>query len=225
MTNRTNSNPFVAVVGLHSSGSSCMAGVLYHLGLHMGNRLIGYWGDDPETNCGFEAVGLAQILREAMALPSTCMRVPEEHLYQRLSPFIREKIREAQAKQTIAGGKHPLLCRSGETLMRICGDDLRVVHIDRPLQDSINSLIRREGANTDPEKLEAHQRWLHDGKYDFVSRASHVLTVQYYDLLSDPEKEVQRVCEFLEINPDTHQVSKAIRYVKPEYQHVGPKAS
>jgi hypothetical protein len=29
---------FVAVLGLHSSGSSCLAGVLHHLGLHMGNK-------------------------------------------------------------------------------------------------------------------------------------------------------------------------------------------
>src|SRR5262249_9106247 len=38
---------FVAVIGLHSSGSSAMAGLLHHMGVHLGNQLGGYYGWNP----------------------------------------------------------------------------------------------------------------------------------------------------------------------------------
>lgn len=48
---------FLAIVGLHSSGSSAIAGVCYHLGVHLGNKLSGYYGNKPNKSCGFECRG------------------------------------------------------------------------------------------------------------------------------------------------------------------------
>ena len=67
--------PFVAVLGTHSSGSSALAGVLYHLGLHLGNSLGGFYGKDPEKVCGFEAMGLASLCERVLPFPETDYQV------------------------------------------------------------------------------------------------------------------------------------------------------
>jgi len=58
-------SPFFAVLGPHRSGSSCVAMLLHHLGVHMGNELGGYEGTG-----GGEAKGLADICESVMRFPS-----------------------------------------------------------------------------------------------------------------------------------------------------------
>ena len=48
--------PFFAVLGPHRNGTSCVAMVMHHLGVHMGNELGGY-----EATGGVEAIGLANL--------------------------------------------------------------------------------------------------------------------------------------------------------------------
>ena len=79
------SAPFVAIIGLHSSGSSCVAGVLYHLGVHLGNHLGGYYGNDPNGACGFEAVGLAQLCEAAIPFPTTEYKLSRSEIWKRLT--------------------------------------------------------------------------------------------------------------------------------------------
>ena len=57
--------PFFAVLGPHRSGTSCVAMVMHHLGVHMGNQLGGY-----EATGGGEAIGLAQLCEKAMRFPA-----------------------------------------------------------------------------------------------------------------------------------------------------------
>ena len=119
--------------------------------------------------------------------------------------WIRNRQREATQRGTIAGGKYPHLCVMGEELTAICGDGLRVIHINRPLEESIESLKRRSRlANgwlriTD-EQAEAVQRWLWAGKEAFLKEVAETslwgcpLTIEYDDLLQDPEKQDNGRC-------------------------------
>jgi hypothetical protein len=56
--------PFSAFLGPHRSGTSCVAMVMLHLGVHMGNELGGY-----DATGGGEAIGLAKLC-ECHTLPS-----------------------------------------------------------------------------------------------------------------------------------------------------------
>jgi hypothetical protein len=58
-------SPFFAVLGPHRSGTSCVAMVMHHLGVHMGNELGGY-----EATGGGEAIGLANLCENAMRFPA-----------------------------------------------------------------------------------------------------------------------------------------------------------
>lgn len=218
-------NRFVAVLGLHSSGSSCVAGVLYHLGLHLGNKLSGYYGSNPDQSCGFEAAGLASLCEAAIPFPAVELKQKRGKVFSRLQKWIKDRQREAHAKGTLAAGKYPMLCRLGTQLRNIAGADLRVISIERPLQDSIDSLIKR-CPKKPPEALDAHQRWLHIGREQTMDALAdnQKLRVEYYRLLADPDGEIRRICEFLDITPTAEQLAKAALYVQPDKQHIGDAA-
>ncbi len=67
--------PFFAVLGPHRSGTSCVAMVMHHLGVHMGNELGGY-----EATGGGEAIGLANLCEKAMRFPAIDPKIPDGQL-------------------------------------------------------------------------------------------------------------------------------------------------
>lgn len=213
--------PFVAVLGLHSSGSSCLAGVLYHLGLHMGNQFSGYYGSDPQSNCGFEPVGLRDICEWAIPFPSTTFIRSKGSIWHGLQRWINEKRWEAHQKGTVAGGKYPHLCRFGDQLINICGDKLRIIHSERAIEESVESLLRR-CPKLAPQAIRRHQQWLQQGKEDLRKRVPREsqLTVFYPELLQNPEDQIQRIASFLEITPTTAQIERAGQWVDPGKRHV-----
>ena len=191
--------PFVAIVGLHASGSSALAGMVWSLGVFLGNRLGGYYGNRPGTKCGYEDPALSEICESIIPFP-TIQPLAETSQVDRLRDWIKSQQAQAQVHNTIAGGKYPQLCRLGDALQEICGDQLRLIVSQRDLEKSIRSLQRRAPA-TDPQLIEAHQRWLWDGLQDLRATvpASRQLVVRYEELLDHPENQAVRITEFLDI--------------------------
>tara|TARA_R110000803_G_scaffold3285_4_gene11197 strand:- start:3696 stop:5162 length:1467 start_codon:yes stop_codon:yes gene_type:complete len=218
--------PFVAVVGLHSSGSSCMAGVLHHLGVHMGDEFCGYYGADPTKNCGFEAVSLAKLCEESIKFPATTTHLKKGQIWSKLKQWMYTARKNAIRKDTIAGGKYPFFCQMGNQLINLAGDDLRVIHIDRPIEQSVKSLIKR-CPDKDKTQIQAHQEWLHSGKQTFFNRMEdehpgHILHVNYGDLLARPTTEVKKIIKFLDlpVKQGHSEYKAAISYINPKLQHI-----
>lgn len=208
------SAPFVAVIGLHRSGSSCLAGVLHKLGVHMGDKLVGY-----ESTGGFEAVGLTRLCEKAYPFPSTELKIDRGILRNWLSKHVCHVQASAKERGTVAGGKYPHLCAMGGELQAVCGEGLRVIHINRPLDESIASMkTRAKKANgwlgITEEKSERVQRWLWEQKQEFLDGVEH-LTVEYADLIDDPSREIDRIVEHLGITPSEEQRRRAIEHVQP----------
>jgi len=205
---------FVAVIGLHRSGSSAVAMMLHRLGVSMGNRLGGY-----ESAGGGEAVGLAHICEWAARFPAVGIQQPRRELEQRLTQWIETRLAGTQ----IAGGKYPHLCAMGDELLSACGDRLRVVLCDRPLEESIDSLQRRSRkakgwlAVTD-EQAEAVQRWLWAEREAFLARlpAEQVLRLPWDRTQADPAASVADIVEFLGIEPTPEQVAAAVAHIQPQ---------
>lgn len=215
-------NVFVAILGLHSSGSSCLAGVLYHLGLYLGAHLIGYYGDDPENdNCGFEDAELCHLCEAAVpTLTNEYLQLADERADQ-LERWINKCRHEALRRNTIAAGKFPQLCRLGPELISICGFRLRVIASERPIEQSIKSLYRRF-PDSHQWTVEEHQRWLQAGKEWILSQLEEFqkLTVEYDRLLDSPESEVVRIAEFLKLHPTESQLRNILRWVNPDKRHI-----
>ncbi len=130
--------PFFAVLGPHRSGTSCVAMVMHHLGVHMGNELGGY-----EATGGGEAIGLAQLCEKAMRFPATDPKTADGQLSKQLKAWIVARKAEAIRDRTVAGGKYPHLCRFANHLYDALGNSLRIIAVDRPIEASIRSLQDR----------------------------------------------------------------------------------
>jgi len=220
--------PFVAIVGLHSSGSSALAAVCWHLGIHLGNKLGGYYTVDP-VHRGFEEKRLARLCEDAAPFPQTFINDPNR-THERLRTWISDQQREASKREVLAGGKYPHFCRLGEQLQRACGENLLIIHCDRPLEESILSLQRRQKQiryGCSPEAAEAVQRWLWTGKQEFLADipTKRQLTVSFDDLLADAKQQTRRIAEFLHIDPTANQIRNAVSVVNPKMRHVKRQAT
>jgi len=208
--------PFVAVIGLHRSGSSCIAMMLHKLGVSMGNKIRGY---EAKNGGGGEAVGLSAICEKAARFPATAIRNPAK-CQTALSRWIAGRRRAARG---ICGGKYPHLCAMGDMLREAAGAGLLVVHCDRPLEESVESLKRRSRKSrgwlaVSDEDSERVQAWLWAEKQKFLSATPphQVLNVQYARLRKDPAAIVAEMVEFLGIRPTEEQVAAAVAHVKQE---------
>jgi hypothetical protein len=212
---------FVAVLGLHRSGSSCLAGVLHTLGVHMGNKLGGYEG---RHKGGFEAHGLANLCEMAYRFPTVRRRIPRERLINQLTTWGHARQREAHHRDTMAGGKYPHLCFMIPELREVFGTGLRIISIDRPIEHSINSLVTRSRAatgwlNVTDAECEAVQQALHSSREEGLPAMPKgtVHYVDYYQLLDDPTSTINKVIHFLDLRTSPSEVQAAIEHVDPAF--------
>lgn len=212
---RPNAKTFVAVVGLHRSGSSAIAMILHKLGVNMGDKLVGY---EAMHGGGGEAAGLAAICEWAARFPADRITQPRDQLRKKLERWITGRM----ASRVIAGGKYPHLCAMGDELKSICGDTLKVIHCDRPLEASIDSLKRRSRKCSgwlavSDEDSEAVQRWLWDEKEKFLASMppEKVLNVSHEEVMTNPQRVVDEMIEFLGISPTPDQIQAAVSHIIP----------
>lgn len=217
---------FVAVLGLHSSGSSALCQALYHTGLWFGERLQlqGYWGKDMPARGG-EHRHLAAVMEAAIPLPAVHFRKPNRWLWKKLKHFIGARQQEAKPRNVVAAGKYPQLCQAGRQLLAICGKGLRVIVCDRPIDESISSLVRRTWASGDQAAAIAdHQRWLAAGRDWIVEQIpDQVCVVEYADLLTNPHQVLQRVTDWLGLQPTADQLTAAVAAIDPNKRHIGER--
>lgn len=216
--NLQDKNIFVCVLGLHRSGSSCTAMILHKLGVHMGDNLGGY---ESKNGGGGEAQRLAHICEQAARFPSTQFNIGKDIIQKKLTGWINERTLKAKRLNTIAGGKYPHLCAMGDILLNILGDRLRIIHCDRSLEDSIDSLKRRSKlcqgwlAISD-EEAENVQKWLWESKKEFLSRMNtqYIYNLSHKELMTNPQYEVDNIIKFLNIDVTPEQRTSAINHVK-----------
>jgi len=209
--------PFVAVMGVHRSGSSATAMILHKLGVSMGDKLSGYEG---RNGGGGEAVGLSRICEGVAKFPTVGIK-DKGHAQKRLGEWIRGRWR--RAGDHMVGGKYPHLCAMGDILKRTCGKRLRVVNCVRPLEDSIDSLNRRSAVckgwlDQPPDKCREVQEWLHEEKEAFLRDMdeSHVFNVDFDTLMTNPKVIVDGLIEWLGLTPTDEQYEDAINHVRKE---------
>jgi hypothetical protein len=199
---------------------------LYHLGAYFGNKLVGHYGEDPEGNCGFEAANLMSICEESLRFPGVELTRDPKWIENKLRWWVDSMRRNAPG--TVASGKYPQLVALWPQLKAVC-DDLYVVNCDRPVEDAIASVMRRNdtfGANA--ELRERHQLYLDNCRTRALRDLApeRILNVRYYALLADPESVIRNdiVPWLLRVYPEgdfESKVGRAVRHVDPEMQHIG----
>jgi len=219
-----NQQKFVAVIGLHSSGSSALAGMLHYLGVNMGDLLGGFYGTDPENSCGFEAKGLMDLCEACIPFPTIKYAKKRQAMWRMLHKWINQRRTKAAKLGMLVGGKYPMLCRLGAQLMNICQENLRVIHVDRPFHESVQSLVRREKGRHSSEVLRVHQQWLWDGKHwllkELADKQQEVLDISFHDLAKTPIQQAERIIRYLDLKPSQERFLKAVQYIDSSRKHI-----
>jgi hypothetical protein len=209
----------VVVLGLHSSGSDCLERVLDALGVHLDS-------DAGRAN-GSTPVALADICERAISPP----------LYRRTlaaGTVVREFSDTLDVMRITAPGGHIGATHAGiialaPELEAAYPGPIRYVHIDRPLEHSIASLIRRELArmpDADPTPLRHHQTALWEMKQVLLASRPN-LTLDYYDLAARPDANIRALADYLGLEPRANQILKATaqaRLPRATADHPGPNA-
>lgn len=208
-----NKKPFVPVVGLHRSGSSCLAGVLHRLGVYMGTHFIGPNKSNPGG--AYEAKALAKMCEQHWPFPATATDQDSNKLTNELLDWIQRNKQHAAKNKTIAGGKYPHSCRMFDNFKH-CGP-MRPIFSDRPLEDSIRSLEKRN-PNIGGKAREV-QEWLWEGRKDWLQEFPQALHIEYDKMVENPRREIDRIIEYLEIRPDQARIDEAVAWVNPDWKH------
>src|SRR5664279_3329426 len=196
----TNATTRVAVLGLYRSGSSAAAGVLHHLGVEMGA---------PYFRQHFESARLARRLRRWWHEPYMREMYPRAERVRKLGDWIQFL---EMGSASHVGAKHPLLSLCGDELVEAWGPDVRFIWTHRPLDESIASIQRKAwwpaGVGEDA------QRRLWDEVHRFFSDRDH-LRVEFADLLVNPQREVDRIIDYLQLRPDSAKPEAALAWIEP----------
>ncbi len=216
--------PFFAVLGPHRSGTSCVAMVMHHLGVHMGKELGGY-----EATGGGEAIGLARLCEKVMRFPAIDPSVSDDQLTQLLKTWIVSRKSEANRDKTVSGAKYPHLCRFVNHLYAALGNSLRIISVERDIEASIRSLQNRSEKHrgqwfaANDEECEALQRSLRDYRDRFI--ANHpdvpVFKIDFAELVTRPEEIIHNLVDFLGITPTPDEIQSAIEHVNPSLRKFG----
>ena len=175
-----------------------MAGVLHHLGVDMGAPFYGGY---------YESEWLSKQLRKWWNEPHLEEKVGQAKRVRVLAEWIQER---EQRGAKWAGMKHPLLSLCGEDLVQAWGEETRFIRCNRPLDDSIESL-KRLGGRVDSEFV---QRTLLAELDRFFAGRQH-LQVEFADMMNRPGRQIERILEYLQIEPYGDKLASAVQFVEP----------
>lgn len=210
--------PFVAIVGVHRSGSSMLAWIIQKLGVHMGYSLNG--------NC--EARNLQVLCERLYPFGAVKPTGALSMVARDMKRYVKDRTIEAAKLHTLPGGKYPTLCAMRDLLTDACPWGLKIIHIERPMEDSIASLVTRvredrakriKWLGIPDDAAKSVQVWLNKEKqcyFDGTISASNILHVQYYDVLNNPVAEIKRIVDFLGLKPTAAALAAAQNVVAPK---------
>ena len=188
----------IAVLGLFNSGSTALAGVLHHLGVHMGGP--------PFFQDKFEPTDVANQLRKWWNEPQLVESVSADVRVRWLADWITQK---EDAGFTDIGIKHPLLCLSAPDVEQAWGNDVRYIWSKRSLEESIAALKRRNWYAHPTEMQET----LWTALTPFTADHEH-LAIAYSDLVANPRPTIERLVQELSLSVSPDQIDRAASTIR-----------
>lgn len=187
------------VLGLYRSGSTAVAGALHHLGVDMGAP---YWGDY------YEPYSLSEQLRAWWREPFLEQQVDRSIRVRGLRRWMEDR---ELSGSSIVGCKHPLLCLCGEDLVEAWGPEARFIWTFRPLEDSMESIVRWNWWPTHGKQM---QLTLWEAIQKFFAGREH-LRIEFAEMMENPQLQMQRIVEYLGLEPTDEQFATAVGFIRP----------
>lgn len=179
----------LAILSLPRTGSSLLAGMLHDNGVSMGNDFKE--ADEHNPSGYYEDRELVRLLQS---------RNPE---------LLRNYIERRSREEDVWGMKEAELCIQLAEV-EDAFTDLKVINLTRPLLDSMRSLEKIYGRPSSRIAKLSRQK-----KQTLKQIEAPVLDVEFYELVSEPELTYQKICDFLEIEPNW----PVIERINPDHVH------
>lgn len=200
----------VAVLAHYRGGSSCVAGILHHLGVSMGENLLA--PDRLNPRGYFECKRLHKLSHRFFDHPSMARRLPPPQMIGLLRQWAYQRSL-ANPQVSFLGAKHPALCCMGDEIAA-AWPNRRFLVVDRDRDDIVASMLRTNwGWGRDEATINVSTT--DEQRERFLSRCdpSEVLRIDYEKLRIFPRSEIQRIVDHLAINIDSSAFEAAVRHV------------
>ena len=201
----------IVVLGIHRGGTSAIAGVLHHLGVHMGDDLLlpsphnpkGYFEDREFVDIHNQIIGDwkdPQVDFESYRKEYTAL------------------IKKREEQHELWGVKDPRMCFVFSYFARIARG-CRVISVCRDPRLCAESLFAR-GGHTLEEAIAIswnywHAKYRQLDNFPCRSEQGQYTFVDYERLLADPEHEVHKIARFVGLKP----TQEAIDFIDPTLRH------
>ena len=199
--------PRIAVLGLYSSGSTAIAGMLHRLGVNLGAPFWRSTGDASSVNF-YEPYDLNWHLRRWWDEPKLKRCVTREYRVEVLAAWA---MLQAAISPKPIGAKHPLLSLCGGDLLDAWGAETQFVWAWRPLTDSIASLQRR-GWFAGYETSVQEQLW--NALSEFEESRVQLVRFEWDRVREDPVGVAHQLASLAGIEPSEKQIVTAASFIR-----------
>ena len=208
----------IVVLGGHRCGTSAVAGVLHHLGVFMGYRLLGagkynergHWEDRTFLERHKDIVGGVPKWKSP--------KVNFEPYRQAYSQLVRRR----EETHELWGFKDPRTIFVFSHFLEVAKCEVRVINVWRDLEASAQSMWKRRGKratshiNVDLEEArEIAKRYRMRHTQVLEMWEGECLDIRYERLCQRPGREVKGIAAFVGMPPR----KKAIRFISPKLRH------
>lgn len=211
LCSRKSSHGVVAVLGAYRGGTSCVAGVLHHLGVRMGDDLAP--ADSINPTGYFECQRLLDLCKHIVDHPSLSRRFSGEQISGLLRQWAYQRSLSAK-RDGYLGAKHPVLCCLEEEMQAAWGDAKFVV-VDRPVDQVLNS-IQRTGWGWSREEASIATHIVLSQREELLRNcdSSRFVRVDFQELCRNPSDVVQRLQNWLSLPASESQIRAAVGHVQ-----------
>lgn len=210
------------VLSLHRSGSSATAGVLHHLGVHMGDNLLD--GDYSNPKGHFENLDFLKINEKILASVGAKWYAPPLRETIISSNFSKREIRSflLNQKKPIWGLKDPRTVLTFDIWKSHLEDiaDVTYVFVWRSLEESAQSLARRHKYDlvAAREILAAYYENLMYFREKLEKENRDIVDVQFDNLLDKPEDFIKQINHRIN-QPSDHNLDVIKKFLDKQLKH------
>lgn len=212
----------VVILGMHRSGTSMIGGVLKTLGVNLGedspgrqiSNPLGHFedGDFLDLNCEILKAGGGSWDKPPNQKQ---IQLNFEKYKETISDLLDRRNRDNAGK--CWGWKDPRTCLTLDLYAPFLKNPY-YIWVERKPEDIAKSLLKRNNIpiNEGLKLVKNYQGRIHD----FFARnpESHLLKISYQQVLKDPDRWVDHLVKFLDLNSEDTQVKQAIQFVLPRHQ-------
>lgn len=210
------------VLCLHRSGSSATAGVMHHLGIHMGDKLMPATVNNPKGH--YENIDFVNLNQEILrGMNSAWNRPPsKDKMANATIPAIKIRTFLSNHMKPVWGLKDPRTLLTFEFWKPYFEEvaDTTYVFVHRPFDASVQSLAHRDknGIGNATQILTPYLKNLYHYRHTSGLPAENIIDVYYEDLLKNPEPFVRKLNEKIG-NPANHKLDEVKAFLDKRLQN------